>query len=275
MKSVDNLFNISGKVVAITGGGGILCSNIARALAIRGAKIAVLDIRREACESVVDKINKEGGEAIPVTANVLEKKSLEEAKKTILDRFNRVDILINGAGGNKKEATTSEELSFFDIPEDAIHFVFNLNFIGAFFPSQVFGKVLAEQKEGIILNISSMASLRPLTKVVGYSAAKSAINNFTQWLAVHISREYSPKIRVNAIAPGFFLTGQNRYLLIDLKTGEMTPRGRQIIDHTPMARYGNPDDLIGAVIWLISPASEFVHGAIIPVDGGFSAYSGV
>ncbi len=183
--------------------------------------------------------------------------------------------MINGAGGNKKEATTSAELPFFDIPKDALQFVFNLNIMGTFLPSQVFGKVFAKQKEGIILNISSMNSFRPLTRIVGYSAAKAAVNNFTQWLAVHMAKEYSPKIRVNAIAPGFFLTEQNRFLLTDEKTGKMTPRGKQIIEHTPMSRYGKPEDLIGTVIWLISEAAEFITGTVIPIDGGFSAYSGV
>ena len=275
MRANDNLFDVSGKVVVITGAGGVLCSNIAKALAVRGAKIALLDIKKEACNSVAGEINDKGGEAISIIADVLKKESLEKAKKEILNKFGKIDVLLNGAGGNKKEATTSEELSFFDIPKDALQFVFNLNFIGTFLPCQVFGQVLAKQKSGIILNISSMASLRVLTKVVGYSAAKSAVNNFTKWLAVHMAKEYSPKIRVNAIAPGFFLTEQNRFLLVDGKTGSQTERGKQIIEHTPMSRYGKPEDLLGTVIWLISPASEFITGVIISIDGGFSEYSGV
>lgn len=275
MNKIDNLFDISGKVVVITGGGGILCGNIARALAKRGAKIAVLDVKKEVADLVADEINRGDGEAISVVANVLEKESLEKAKDEVLNKFKRVDVLVNGAGGNKKEATTSEKLSFFDIPIDALQSVFALNFMGTFLACQVFGKVFAEQKEGVILNISSMNSFRPLTKVVGYSAAKSAVNNFTQWLAVHMAKEHSPRIRVNAIAPGFFLTEQNKFLLVDEKTGKQTLRGKQIIEHTPMSRYGKPEDLVGTVIWLISPASEFVTGTIIPIDGGFSAYSGV
>ena len=275
MKMDDNLFDISGRVIVITGAGGVLCGSIAKALAERGAKVALLDIRKDASDSVADEINKKGGQSISVAADVLEKESLEEAKEEVLRKFGKIDVLLNGAGGNKKEATTSDELSFFDITKDTLEFVFDLNFIGTFLPCQVFGKVFAKQKNGIILNISSMASLRVLTKVAGYSAAKSAVNNFTQWLAVHMAKEYSPKIRVNAIAPGFFLTEQNKFLLIDEKTGKETLRGKQIIEHTPMSRYGNPEDLIGTVIWLVSPASEFITGAIVPIGGGFSAYSGV
>jgi NAD(P)-dependent dehydrogenase (short-subunit alcohol dehydrogenase family) len=275
MKTNDKLFDISEKVIVITGAGGVLCGNIAKALAEAGAKIAILDIKKEACDSVGDEINRKGGEAISAVTDVLDKKSLRKAKDKILEKFKRIDILINGAGGNKKEATTSKELSFFDLPEDALKFVFNLNFIGTFLPCQVFGEVFAKQKHGIILNISSMASLKPLTKVVGYSAAKSAVNNFTQWLAVHMAKEYSPKIRVNAIAPGFFLTKQNKFLLIDEKTGKSTLRGEKIIEHTPMSRYGKPEDLIGTVIWLISLSSEFITGTVIPIDGGFSTYGGV
>ena len=275
MNMSDELFNVSGKVVVITGAGGVLCENIAKALAKRGARVAVLDIRKDACDSIANEINKNGEQAISVVVNVLEKESLEKAKEEILKEFEKIDVLINGAGGNKKEATTSEKLPFFDIPKDALHSVFALNFLGTFLSCQVFGKLFAEEKEGIILNISSINSFRPLTKVVGYSAAKSAVNNFTQWLAVYMAKEYSPKIRVNAIAPGFFLTKQNRFLLIDEKTGKQTLRGRQIIEHTPMSRYGKPEDLIGTVIWFLSPASEFITGTVIPVDGGFSAYSGV
>jgi len=216
-----------------------------------------------------------GGEALAVRCDVLDKASLEAARDVVLARFGRVDILINGAGGNKKQATTSPDLSFFDLPADAVQWVFNLNFIGTLLPCQVFGKVMAEQGEGIILNTSSMNAFRPLTRIPAYSAAKAAVSNFTQWLAVHISQEYSPKVRVNAIAPGFFLTEQNRFLLTDEQTGELTPRGQTIIDHTPMARFGDPEDLIGTVLWLLSPGAAFVHGVVVPVDGGFSAFSGV
>lgn len=272
---LESLFGLFGKVAVVTGGGGILCGAMSRALGRVGVKVAVLDLVLEAAQKVADEIVAAGGEAIAVQCNVLDKASLQAARDAVLAQFGRVDILINGAGGNKKEATTSPELSFFDLPTDAVQWVFNLNFIGTLLPCQVFGKVMAEQGEGCILNISSMNAFRPLTRIPAYSAAKAAVSNFTQWLAVHMSQEYSPKIRVNAIAPGFFLTEQNRFLLTDERTGELTPRGRTIIDHTPMGRFGDPEDLIGAVLWLLSPAAAFVTGIVVPVDGGFSAFSGV
>jgi NAD(P)-dependent dehydrogenase (short-subunit alcohol dehydrogenase family) len=193
----------------------------------------------------------------------------------VLEQWGRVDILINGAGGNKKEATTTLDLSFFDLPADAVQWVFSLNFLGTLLPSQVFGKVMAEQGDGCILNVSSMSALSPLTRIPAYSAAKAAVSNFTQWLAVHIAQEHTPDVRVNALAPGFFLTEQNRFLLTQEGTGDLTPRGRTIIDHTPMAKFGAPEDLLGATIWLLSPAASFVTGIVVPIDGGFSAFSGV
>ena len=272
---LESLFGLPGKVAVITGGGGVLCGAMSRALGSVRAKVAVLDLILEAAQKVVDDVMAAGGEAIAVKCDVLDKTSVEAACKTVLEQFGRVDILINGAGGNKKQATTGPDLSFFDLPSDAVQWVFNLNFIGTLLPSQVFGRVLAEQGEGIILNISSMSAFRPLTKIPAYSAAKAAVSNFTQWLAVHLSQEYSDKIRVNAIAPGFFLTEQNRFLLTDEATGELTPRGQTIIDHTPMSRFGDPEDLVGTVLWLLSPGAAFVHGVVVPVDGGFSAFSGV
>jgi len=272
---IVSLFNLAGQVAVVTGGGGVLCGALSRALGKAGVKVAVLDLFPEAAQKVVDDIVAEGGEAIAVKCDVLDKASVEAAKDVVVERFGRVDILINGAGGNKKQATTAPDLSFFDLPADAVQWVFNLNFIGTLLPSQVFGKLIAERGEGCILNISSMNAFRPLTKIPAYSAAKAAVSNFTQWLAVHMSQEYSTKIRVNAIAPGFFLTEQNRFLLTDEKTGELTPRGRQIIAHTPMGEFGVPEDLIGTVIWLLSPSARFVHGVVVPIDGGFSAYSGV
>jgi NAD(P)-dependent dehydrogenase (short-subunit alcohol dehydrogenase family) len=186
-----------------------------------------------------------------------------------------VDILINGAGGNSPLATTRADLSFFELPENAINWVIELNLKGTIMACQVFGRIMAQQKQGIILNISSMNAFRPLTRIPVYSAAKAAVSNFTQWLAVHMAQEYSPEIRVNAIAPGFFLTDQNRYLLVDKETGNLSPRGQTIIEHTPLKRFGNPDDLVGTVHWLLSPASSFITGIIVPIDGGFSAFSGV
>ena len=272
---LTNLFNISGKVAVVTGGGGVLCSAISKSLAKCGAKVAVLDLILEAAQKVVDEIKADGGEAIAVKCDVLDKKSIENAARVVLDTYQRVDILINGAGGNKKQATTNADSSFFDLPADAVQWVFNLNFIGTLLPSQVFGKLMAAQKDGNIINISSMNSFRPLTRVPAYSAAKAAISNFTQWLAVHINQEYSPNIRVNALAPGFFLTEQNRFLMTDEHTGDLTPRGKAVIGHTPMNRFGDPTDLAGTVIWLLSPASSFVTGIVVPIDGGFSAFSGV
>jgi len=272
---LKELFGLEGRVAAVTGGGGVLCSAMSRALGRMGAKVAVLDINLEAAQRVADDIEAHGGRAIAVRCNVLDKASIQQAEQTVGQALGPVDILINGAGGNRKEATTSEELPFFDLPADALQWVFNLNFVGTLLPSQVFGKVMAERKRGVILNISSMNAFRPLTRIPGYSAAKAAVSNFTQWLAVHMNQEYSPKIRVNALAPGFFLTQQNRFLLIDEETGDLTPRGKTIIDHTPMGRFGAPEDLISTMVWLLSDGASFVNGIVVPVDGGFSAFSGV
>jgi NAD(P)-dependent dehydrogenase (short-subunit alcohol dehydrogenase family) len=270
-KSVD----ISKKTAVVTGGAGVLCASICRALAAAGANVAVLDLNIEAAEALASDICSSGALAIGVACNVLDKASIETAAETVVTKFGSVDILVNGAGGNKPAATTNPEQSFFDLPADALRWVFDLNLMGTILPSQVFGKLMAEQKSGIILNISSMNAYRPLTRIAAYSAAKAGVSNFTQWLAVHMAQEYSPHIRVNAIAPGFFLTDQNRFLLTDKESGELTARGKSIISHTPMGRFGSPDDLLGALLWLVSPASAFVTGIVIPVDGGFSAFSGV
>ncbi len=272
---IPSLFNVHGKVIVITGGGGILCSTMAKGLAKAGAKVAVLDLMLDAAKKVADEIVAAGGEAIAVYADVLNKEALQKSAQEVLYKYGTVDALINGAGGNKKQATTAPDLSFFDLPQDAFQWVFNLNFIGTLLPTQVFGKLMAEKGEGVILNIASVNAFKPLTNIPAYSAAKAAVKNFTEWLAVHMSQNYSTKIRVNAIAPGFYLTNQNRFLLIDEKTGEATPRGRTIIAHTPMARYGDPEELLGTVIWLLSPASQFVHGVTVLVDGGFCAFAGV
>ncbi len=275
MATITNDFDITGQVIAITGGGGILCGAMAKMLAAHGATIAVLDLFEDKAQEVVDEIKSAGGEAMAVKCDVLDKASIEPCCKKVVDAYGTVDVLVNGAGGNKKEATTGPDLSFFDLPADALQWVFNLNIVGTVLPSQVFGKLMADKGRGNILNLSSMSAFKPLTKVLAYSAAKAGVSSFTMWLAVHMSQNYSKEIRVNAIAPGFFLTEQNRFLLTDEKTGEPTPRGQQIIDHTPMGRYGDPEDLLGTVLWLLSPASKFVHGSVIPIDGGFSAYCGV
>ena len=272
---MKNFFDVKDKVIVITGGAGVLCGTMAKELAQAGGNIAVLDLNEEAAKKVVDDINNRHGRAVSVKCNVLETDSIEAACKTVSGRFGTVDVLINGAGGNKKEATTSADLSFFDIPAEAVKAVLDLNFLGTLLPAQVFGRYMAERGEGVILNISSMNAFRPLTKIPAYSAAKAAVSNFTQWLAVHMCRNYSSNIRVNAIAPGFFLTEQNRFLLTDKQTGELTDRGKTIVDHTPMAEFGQPEELIGTVLWLISDASKFVTGIVVPVDGGYSAFGGV
>ena len=272
---LESLFGLSGKVAAVTGGGGVLCGTMSRVLGKLGVKVAVLDLFEDAAKKVVDEIVAQGGEAVAVKCDVLDKAGVDAARDAVVERWGRVDILINGAGGNKKQATTSADLSFFDLPADAVQWVFNLNFLGTLLSSQAFGKAMADQGSGCILNVSSMSALAPLTRIPAYSAAKAAVSNFTQWLAVHIAQEYTPNVRVNAIAPGFFLTEQNRFLLTEEATGELTPRGRTIIDHTPMGRFGDADDLIGVTLWLLSPASSFVTGIVVPIDGGFSAFSGV
>lgn len=265
---------LDGEVAAITGGGGVLCGAMARALASAGAHVAVLDARSDAAESVARGITEAGGRCVPVTCDVLQKESVESAVREIDGALGPVTILVNGAGGNRKEATTGPDLEFFDIPVDAMQWVLNLNFLGTILPCQAFGREMASRKRGSIVNVSSMNAFRPLTKIPAYSAAKAAVSNFTQWLAVHMSQNYSPDIRVNAIAPGFFLTEQNRFLLTT-PDGKTTDRGHQILQHTPMGRFGAPEDLLGTLLWLTSSHSAFVHGVVIPVDGGFSAYSGV
>jgi NAD(P)-dependent dehydrogenase (short-subunit alcohol dehydrogenase family) len=270
----DTCFDLAGKVAAVTGGAGVLCSAMCQALAGAGAKVAVLDLAADPARGLAEGISATGGEAICVVCNVLERESIEAAAREVLAKLGRIDILVNGAGGNKPQATTNPEQSFFDLPAEALRWVFDLNLMGTILPCQVFGKIMAEQKEGAILNISSMNALRPLTRIAAYSAAKAGVSNFTQWLAVHMAQEYSPAIRVNAIAPGFFVADQNRRLLLN-EDGSLTPRGKAILDHTPLGRFGTPDDLLGALLWLVSPAAAFVTGIVVPVDGGFSAFSGV
>jgi NAD(P)-dependent dehydrogenase (short-subunit alcohol dehydrogenase family) len=268
------LYDFTGRSVLITGGTGVLCGAMARALVGCGANVAILARNLEKGEAAIAGMSGPG-RAIVVTGDVLDQKTLEAATRDVLDEFGRIDGLINGAGGNSPQATTRPDLTFFNLPEEALRYVFDLNMLGTILPCQVFGRQMAEQGEGVILNVSSMSAARPLTRVIGYSAAKAGINNFTQWLAVHLAQQYSPRIRVNAVAPGFFLSEQNRNLLVDPRTNELTERGRSIIGHTPMGRFGEPDDLLGAVLWLLSPASQFVTGIVVPVDGGFSAFSGV
>jgi NAD(P)-dependent dehydrogenase (short-subunit alcohol dehydrogenase family) len=275
LETITQWYDFSGRTVAITGGAGILGGEMACALVGCGANVAIIDRDPSMADRLEDRMSYGPGRAIVVYGDVLDVEVLAETEKTIRQEFGPADTLINAAGGNNPGATTSDDISFFDIPKEAFSFVNELNLVGTVLPSQVFGRGMAERGEGVILNISSMSAFRPLTRVAAYSAAKAAVSNFTQWLAVHIAQEYSPNIRVNALAPGFFLTEQNRFLLTDEVTGELTPRGRTIIDHTPMSRFGDPADLLGTTLWLLSPAASFVTGIVVPVDGGFSAFSGV
>ncbi len=275
MKASMNEYDFAGKTVVITGGAGILGGEIACALAGCGAQVAILDLRLEPAKPLLARMGPNAENAALFAGDVLNPESLRGASDAILARFGMVDCLINAAGGNKPQATTGPDLKFFDLPQDALRWVFDLNLLGTILPCQVFGRIMAERGGGNILNVASMNAYRPLTRIPAYSAAKAGVCNFTQWLAVHMAQEYSPRIRVNAIAPGFFQTEQNRFLLHDRETGELTARGKSILAHTPMGRFGEPADLLGAVLWLLSPASSFVTGAIVPIDGGFSAYSGV
>jgi NAD(P)-dependent dehydrogenase (short-subunit alcohol dehydrogenase family) len=278
--------NLKDKVALVTGGGGVLCSTMSRALAACGAKIAVADLKPEAAETVAAQIRKEGGVAISVACNVLEKASLDAANDKVKKELGPVDILINGAGGNHPKGTTSLEylrkedisgaakelITFYDLDPKGIEFVFHLNFLGTLLPTQAFTREMAGKGKGVVINISSMNSFRPLTKIPAYSGAKAAVSNFTLWLAVHFSKV---GVRVNAIAPGFFLTDQNRTLLTK-PDGSLTPRANTIIAHTPMSRFGAPEDLTGALLWLVSDeGAGFVTGIVLPVDGGFAAFSGV
>jgi len=275
LDEITKMYDFTGKTVVITGGAGILGGEMACTLVGCGANVAVLDLDPSLADRLMPQLEAGPGQAIVLGTDVLKTEVLEQTAQQIVEAFGRIDCLINGAGGNNPRATTGPDQSFFDLPAEALRFVFDLNIIGTILPSQVFGRYMAKQGEGVILNISSMNALRPLTRIPAYSAAKAAVSNFTQWLAVHIAQEYSPNIRVNAIAPGFFLTTQNKFLLTDEASGELTSRGKAIIDHTPMGRFGSPEDLLGVVLWLISPASDFVTGVVVPIDGGFLAFSGV
>jgi len=275
LDEINALYNFTGRTAVIPGGAGVLGGEMACALVGCGANVVILDRDPGLADRLKDRLGCGPGCAIAIYGDVLKSDTLLEAREHILAEFGRVDILINAAGGNFDQATTGPDQAFFDLPESALQAVINLNLMGTILPSQIYGKVMADQSEGVILNISSMNSFRPLTRVPGYSSAKAAVSNFTQWLAVHMAQEYSPHIRVNAIAPGFFHTQQNHYLLYEADSDDLTDRGRSILEHTPMGRFGLPEDLLGSVLWLVSPASSFVSGVVVPIDGGFSAYSGV
>jgi NAD(P)-dependent dehydrogenase (short-subunit alcohol dehydrogenase family) len=272
---LTRLYDFAGQTIIITGGTGTLGGEIACALVGCGANVALLDKNLAPAERLLERMGRRANQAVAVDTDVLDVGSLRAAAAAVVNKFAGVDCLVNAAGGNKPQATTSPNLSFFDLPVDALRWVFDLNILGTMLPCQVFGKLMAEKGKGTILNISSMNAFRPLTRIPAYSAAKAGVSNFTQWLAAHMAQQYSPRIRVNAIAPGFFLTAQNRFLLYDEQTRGLTPRGQSIIAHTPLGRFGEPEDLFGAVLWLLSEASAFVTGVIVPIDGGFSACSGV
>jgi NAD(P)-dependent dehydrogenase (short-subunit alcohol dehydrogenase family) len=268
------LFDVHDRTAVITGGSGQLGRAMAAALAQAGVRVAILGRHAETTNATAEAIQADGGTALGIACDVLERATLERAHEQVTSAFGPVDILINAAGGNSPAATTSAEQSFFALDAAAASHVFALNFMGTFQACQVFGRDMAERRHGCIINVTSMSALRPLTRIPAYSAAKAAVASFTQWLAVHMAREYSPRIRVNALAPGFFLTEQNRYLLMDAD-GTLTSRGQTITSHTPAGRLGQPDDLAGTLLWLVSPAAAFVTGVVVPVDGGFSAFSGV
>ncbi len=275
LEELQSLYDFSDCTVLVTGGAGALGGELACALVGCNANVAILDRDRELAKKMIERFPKTvKGRGARVYGDVLVPETLQQANETIKAEFGAVDILINAAGGNHPSATTSADLSFFDLPLDTLRQVGDLNLLGTLLPCQVFGRGMADRGEGVILNVSSMSALRPLTRIPAYSAAKAAINNFTQWLAVHMAQNYSPRIRVNAIAPGFFIGEQNRRLLLN-EDGTLTSRGESILAHTPMNRFGNPEDLLGATLWLISPAASFVTGTVIPIDGGFSAFSGV
>ncbi len=275
MLDLQTLFHVNGLTAVITGGSGQLGRTMAQSLAQAGVQVAVVGLHAETAGTVAWAIQESSGRALGIACDVLDRVALERTLEQVTSTFGPVDILINAAGGNHPQATTTAEQTFFDLDMQAANRVFGLNFAGTFQCCQVFGRGMAARDQGCIINVTSMNALRPLTRIPAYSAAKAAVANFTQWLAVHMAQEYSPRIRVNALAPGFFLTEQNRFLMIDAESGDPTPRGAAVLQHTPMGRLGEPDDLVGTLLWLVSPASAFVTGIVVPVDGGFSAYSGV
>jgi len=274
MSYLEKLFNLEGKVAVITGGGGVLASEIGSGLAKAGVKIAFLDINEEAANVAAKKIIALGGEAIGLKTNVLEIEALKETRDAILAKFGKIDILLNAAGGNMAGASVNPDQTIFDINIDALDKVTDLNFKGTVLPSLVFGEVMANNRSGNIINISSMAALQAITRQVGYSASKAAVSNFTMWMAMEMAMKFEGSVRVNAIAPGFFIGNQNRYLLIN-PDGSYTERSKKIINNTPMGRFGEASELIGAVLYLVSDSASFVTGVVLPIDGGFSTFSGV
>ncbi|MRG90433.1 SDR family oxidoreductase [Polyangium spumosum] len=275
MMNPTALFDVRGEVALVTGGSGVLGAMFCRTLAAAGARVAVMGRRLDPCEALAHSIRADGGDALAVSCDVLDTEALKAAARDVEATLGPVTILVNGAGGNHPKGTTGPDRSLFELDPAAFGEVFDLNVQGTLRPCQVFGRGMAERGRGSIVNITSLSADRPLTRVAAYSAAKAAVVNLTRWLAVHMAQSYGPNIRVNALAPGFFLTEQNRFLLTDHDTGALTERGRSIHSHTPMARMGAPEDLSGALLFLASSASAFVTGIVLPVDGGFSAQSGV
>ncbi len=278
----NNLFSLEGQVAVVTGGTGVLGGAMARGLAAAGARVGVLGRREAVAQTVVDEIAAAGGQALALPADVLRKDQLATVRDTLLGRWGRIDILVNAAGGNIPGATLSADNTFFDLSEDAFREVFDLNLLGTLLPCQVFGAEMSQPLaadpsgagRGVIVNVSSMAAQRAITRVAGYSAAKAAVDNFTRWLAVELARKFGAGLRVNAIAPGFFIGDQNRRLLLE-EDGTLTPRGASIIAHTPAARFGEPEELVSTLVWLCSPGASFVNGVVVPVDGGFGAFTGI
>ena len=267
-------FDISGQVAVITGAGGVILGTAAREMAKKGVKVVLLDLFVENAQRIADEIVAEGGDAIAIKADVLDRESLEAARDKVVEKYGKIDILINGAGGNKPQATISKDIDFFHLDLNAFKWVFDLNVTGAVLTTMVFGELLAKQGHGNVINIASMSSYHPLTNTVAYCGAKAAVANFTEWMATHFNQNYSNNIRVNAIAPGFLLTNQNRFLLTK-EDGSATDRGQRVLAKTPMGRYGEPVEMAGPIIFLCSEAASFVNGAVLPVDGGFSSYWGV
>jgi NAD(P)-dependent dehydrogenase (short-subunit alcohol dehydrogenase family) len=269
------MYDFTGKTFAVTGGAGALGSDVVVALAGCGANVMILDLRLGGVPAIKERCGEHASQVDACEVDVMNRDSLTAAGAAINNRFGPLYGLVNAAGGNSPKATVSPTMSFFDIPEEGMRFVLDLNLLGTIMPCQMLAKQMADKGEGVILNYSSMNALRPLTNIAAYSASKAGITNFTAWLAVHMAQNYSGKIRVNAIAPGFFIGEQNRFLMVDKASGGWTERGKRVIEHTPMGRFGIPEDLLGCVLWLLSPASSFVTGITVPVDGGFSAYAGV
>lgn len=274
MSYIDELFGLEGKVAVLTGGGGVLAAEIGRGMAAAGATVILLDIREENAKATAAEIEKTGGVAVGMAGNVLDKESLEAVCADIVAKYGKVDILLNAAGGNQPGATIGPDKTVFDLELDALDKVTNLNFKGTVIPSLVFGKAMADRGEGSIINISSMTAMQAVTRVVGYSASKAAVQNFTLWMGTELAQKFGDKLRVNAIAPGFFIGDQNRALLIN-EDGSLTPRSEDILRNTPMGRFGEASELIGACVYLSSPAASFVTGTVMAIDGGFNMFSGV